>query len=63
MAKSVSEPKTGWAGVSHKDEGIVKTINDHEEYGKMLFFNICLCFDSFQNNFLTFLNANDHKNI
>ena len=29
----MNEPKTGWAGVSHKDEGIVKIIHDHDEYG------------------------------
>lgn len=33
----MSEPKTGWAGVSHTDEGIVKLIHDHDEYGKLSF--------------------------
>ena len=33
MLKTVNEPKTGWAGGSHKDEGIVKIIHDHDEYG------------------------------
>ena len=33
MLDTVSEPKTGWAGVSHKDQGIVKLIHDHDEHG------------------------------
>ena len=34
----MNEPKTGWAGVSHKDEGIVKIIHDHNEYGMIYIF-------------------------
>jgi len=35
VLKTVSEPQSGWAGITHQDEGIVKMIKSHPEYGKM----------------------------
>ena len=36
VKKSVKKPKTGWAGVSHKDEGVVIGIQNNPEYGKYI---------------------------